>query len=148
VPCTLLIRLPPGEVRSGRLITPLVIRGFVEPDREIHCDALVDTGAYCLTLPTAWKERLGPLPVSRPVKLETADHRTVDGEIAGPVTIQIEGFDAIVGEVLFMTMEPGQRRFEPLLGYITLEQAGIAVDMVGHRLIRVPHFDLKAARAA
>jgi hypothetical protein len=110
---TLRIRHLPGEARVGRLIAPVVIRGFVQPDREIRCDALVDTGAYCLTLPATWKERLGPLPVSRPVKLETAD-----------------------------------RRFEPLLGYVTLEQAGIVVDMVGHRLIRVPHFDLKTAHAA
>src|SRR5439155_23824149 len=87
---------------------------------------------------------------SRLAAREARDRRPSDGRRRdrGPVTIQIEGFDAIVGEVLFMTMEPGQRRFEPLLGYITLEQAGIAVDMVGHRLIRVPHFDLKAARAA
>jgi hypothetical protein len=105
---TLRIRHLPGEARVGRLITSVVIRGFVE----------------------------------------TADHRTVDGEIAGPVTIQVEGFDAIAGEVLFMSVESGEGRFEPLLGYITLEQAGIVVDMVGHRLIRVPHFDLKTAGAA
>jgi len=43
---------------------------------------------------------------------------------------------------------PAMTRFEPLLGYITLEQAGIVVDMVGHRLGRIPHFDLKPACAA
>src|SRR5437763_1035189 len=139
---------PSEQDRLGRIITAVTIRGFVDAGREIRCDALVDTGAYCLTLPAAWKERLGPLPVSRSVQLETADHRVLDGEIAGPVTIRIDGFDAVVGEVLFVPVMIEETRFEPLLGCITLEQAGVVVDMVGHRLGRVPHFDLKVARAA
>ena len=32
---------------------------------------------------------------------------------------------------------------EPLIGYIPLEQAQAAVDMLGHRLIKVSHVDLK-----
>jgi hypothetical protein len=42
-------------------------------------------------------------------------------------------------------MEPRDGHYEPLLGYVTLEQAGIAVDGVGHRLLHVPHLDLKRA---
>jgi hypothetical protein len=37
---------------------------------------------------------------------------------------------------------------EPLLGYVTLEQAGPVVDMVGHRLVRLPRLDLKQATGA
>src|SRR5262249_1427953 len=33
-------------------------------------------------------------------------------------------------------------RYEPLIGYITLEQSRPGVDMVGHRLVRLPHVDL------
>ena len=128
----------------GRIITSVTVGNFSEPEREIRFDALVDTGAYCLTLPRAWKDRLGTLPVSRAVELDTADHRLVRGEICGPVVIRIAGFDTIVGELLFVEMEPEEGRYEPLVGYVTLEQSGIAVDVVHHRLLRVPHLDLKS----
>jgi hypothetical protein len=77
-----------------------------------------------------------------------ADHRVVTGEICGPVRIQIDGFDPIAGEVLFLDMAPEHGRYEPLVGYITLEQANVVVDMVGHRLVRAPHVDVKTTRAA
>ena len=32
---------------------------------------------------------------------------------------------------------------EPLLGYVILEQAQAAVDMLGHRLVPVPYVDMK-----
>ena len=132
----------------GRILTSLTVGNLAEPGTEIRCDALVDTGAYCLTLPKAWKERLGALPMSRSIPVEMADHRVVAGEICGPVRIQIDGFDAIAGEVLFLGMAPEDGRYEPLVGYITLEQANVIVDMVGHRLVRAPHVDLKTTRAA
>ena len=34
---------------------------------------------------------------------------------------------------------------EPLIGYLTLESAGVVVDMVGHRLVALKVFDLKSA---
>jgi len=132
----------------GRILTSLTVGTFADSANEIRCDALVDTGAYCLTLPMAWKDRLGALPMSRRVPVEMADHRVVVGEICGPVRIQIDGFDAIAGEVLFLDMAPEHGRYEPLVGYITLEQANVVVDMVGHRLVRAPHVDLKTTRAA
>jgi predicted aspartyl protease len=132
----------------GRIVTEVSIENIVEPGHEMRCDALVDTGVYCLTLPAAWKARLGSLPMSRTVKLETADSRVVEGEICGPVRIRIAGFDAVAGEVIFMPVSPGGGPCEPLLGYITLEQSGLVVDLLGHRLVRVPALDLKRARAA
>ena len=47
------------------------------------------------------------------------------------------------GEVLFLDMEPEDGVYEPLVGYIVLEQAQAAVDMLGHRLIHVKKSDLK-----
>lgn len=132
----------------GRITTSVTVASFIELDREIRFDALIDTGAYCLTLPRAWKGRLGQLPVSRTVQLETAAHRVVAGDVCGPVRITIEGFDAIAGEILFLDMEAEGGRYEPLVGYVTLEQAGIAVDVVNRRLLRVPHLDLKPVRPA
>ena len=57
--------------------------------------------------------------------------------------IQIEGFEPISGEVLFVDMEPEDGVYEPLLGYIILEQSQTAIEMLGHQLIHVKHLDLK-----
>jgi hypothetical protein len=38
--------------------------------------------------------------------------------------------------------------YVPLIGYMTLEGARVAVDMVAHRLRRIPRVDLKRARRA
>lgn len=127
----------------GRIVTPVFICNALDPTKEIRCDVLVDTGAAGLILPKAWKDRLGTLPVVRTVELETADQRIIPGDVCGPVKIQIEGFDTIFNEVIFMDMHPGDGGYEPLLGYIILEQSRAAVDMVGHRLVPVKHLDLK-----
>ena len=107
------------------------------------CDALVDTGASGLELPMVWRDRLSPFAKSRPVKLETADQRVIDGEVCGPVEVQIEGFDPVFNEVTFVSSEPTDGGYEPLLGYIILEQSRAAVDLIGHRLLPVKTFDLK-----
>jgi len=132
----------------GRISVTVTIANFAQHERRIETRALIDTGAYCLTLPSAWRDRLGKLGGSRRIKLEMADHRVMEGDVCGPVTIRIHEFAAFFGEVLFMDMQPVDGEYEPLVGYIALEQAGIAVDMVSHRLMRLPHFDLKHAGAA
>ena len=40
-------------------------------------------------------------------------------------------------------MEPENGTYEPLIGYIILEQSQAAVDMMGHRLIHVKRMDMK-----
>ncbi len=132
----------------GRIVTSVVVRNTFDPSREMRIDAFVDTGAGWLTLPMAWRDRLGDLPVIRTEQLETADQRIVPGEVCGPVTIQIEGFSPIVSEVIFMEMEPRDGRYDPLLGYLALEQSRAAVDMIGHRLVAVRYVDAKRCRAA
>ena len=127
----------------GRIVTPVVIANALNPSKEIRCEVLVDTGAAGLVLPKAWKRRLGTLPVARIVSMETADQRLVRGEVCGPVKIQIEGFDTIFNEVIFIDMRPENGGYEPLLGYVILEQSRAAVDMVGHRLVTLKHLDLK-----
>ena len=101
----------------------------------------IDTGAWGLQLPRAWKERLGTLQVLRTVELVTADQRVVTGEVCGPVTVRIEGFEPVWSEVTFVEMELESGRYAPLLGYTVLEQAGVAVDVVGGRLLKIPHMD-------
>ena len=54
-----------------------------DESKSIRCDALVDTGASHMILPSAWKDRLGELELIEEVELETAAQRTVTDEIWG-----------------------------------------------------------------
>ncbi|MGF1614975.1 MAG: hypothetical protein ACFCVA_14010 [Gammaproteobacteria bacterium] len=127
----------------GRIVISVSVQNLSNPDQRIRCDALVDTGASHLVLPSAWKGRVGELEELDTVELELANQQSVKGVIYGPVRIQIEGFRAVYNEVLFVDMEPEDGVYEPLLGYIVLEQSAAAVDMLGHRLIHVKRMDLK-----
>ena len=127
----------------GRIVASVKIENATDPAKGFRCDALVDTGASLLVLPDAWKERLPGLQMIRTVEVETATQARVQGEIHGPVRIQIEGFPPVFGEVLFLEMAPENGDYEPRIGYIVLEQSQAAVDMLGHRLIHVRHLDLK-----
>lgn len=127
----------------SRIVTPVVIANALDPTKEIRCDALVDTGTSALVLPTAWADRLGALAPVRTVERETADQRIVSGEVRGPVKVQIEGFDAVFNEVVFIDMQPQNGGYEPLIGYILLEQSRAAVDLVTHRLVTARRLDLK-----
>ena len=134
------------ETTVGRIISSVRIENVSDPSKIIRCDALVDTGASYLVLPSAWRDRLGDLDSVEKIDLETATQETVQGEICGPVRIQIEGFRPIYNEVLFLDMNPEDGIYEPLIGYIVLEQSQAAVDMVGHRLLHVKRMDLKRFR--
>ena len=57
--------------------------------------------------------------------------------------IQIEGFRPIFNEVAFVEMKPADGEYEPLIGYIILEQSQAAVDMLGYRLVPTKYMDLK-----
>jgi len=127
----------------GRIVVTVNIENIRETKKNITFDALVDTGASYMVLPNAWKERLGNLEEIDDVTLETATQETVKGKICGPVRIQIEGFRPIYNEVLFIDMNPEDGKYEPLIGYVILEQSQAAVDMLGHRLIPVKRMDLK-----
>lgn len=129
----------------GRIVASVKISNPLDPDAKIRCDALLDTGTSFMVLPTAWRDRLGKLDQVRTVPLETATQETVEGKVCGPVRIQIEGFPPIYNEVLFLDMEPENGDYEPLIGYVILEQSQAAVDMLGHRLIPVKRMDLKGA---
>jgi predicted aspartyl protease len=127
----------------GRLVTSVKIENVSDANKVIRCDALVDTGASFMILPVAWKDRLGKLEQIRTVHAEMATQQVIEGKICGPVKIQMEGFDPIFSEVMFVEMQPEDGIYEPLLGYLILEQSQAAVDMVGHRLMHVKHTDLK-----
>jgi len=127
----------------GRIVASVKIDNVLDASKSLRCDALVDTGASHMVLPSAWKERLGRLESTRTIELETATQAIVTGEVCGPVRIQVEGFPAIYNEVLFVEMNPEDGEYEPLIGYLVLEQSQAGVDMLGHRLVTIKHMDLK-----
>lgn len=127
----------------GRISVQATIGTRDAGDSAIACEALVDTGAAYLTLPTAWRSRLGRLATLDTVTVETADQSMIAGEICGPVLLRFGGFRPVWTEALFIDMEPAHGRYEPLIGYIPLEQAQAVVDLAGHRLAKVDHVDLK-----
>ena len=110
----------------GRLIASVTVENLLDPSKNLRCDALVDTGASHMVLPRAWRERLGDLQTFRTVDVETATQAIVSGEVCGPVKIQVEGFKPIGTEAMFLDMEPRDGAYEPLVGYIPLEQSQIA----------------------
>jgi predicted aspartyl protease len=119
------------------------IENAADLSKVLRCDALVDTGASLMVLPSAWRDRLGKLESGAKIEVETATQETVTAEVCGPVRIQIEGFRPIFNEVAFVEMKPADGEYEPLIGYIVLEQSQAGVDMLGHRLVRIKHMDLK-----
>jgi predicted aspartyl protease len=127
----------------GRIIASVRIENGSDFSLALNCDALVDTGASLMVLPSAWKNRLGKLGTTTTVDVETATQEIVTAEVCGPVRIQIEGFRPIFNEVAFVEMKPEDGNYEPLIGYIVLEQSQAAVDMLGHRLVPIKHMDLK-----
>lgn len=128
----------------GRIVTQVQLQNTQQLECKLEFSALVDTGAAYLTLPRAWRSQLGEVLDSEEVELQTATNQKVTGELCGPVRITIAGFRPIRTDVLFIDMEPDEDNFyEPLLGYIPLEQTNVAVDMLGHRLVPVKYIDLK-----
>ncbi len=127
----------------GRIVTTIDVENISKPGTKMKLDALVDTGASYLTLPQAWKGRFGKFETKETIELQTATQEVVKGIVCGPVKIKIEGFRVIYNEILFLDMEPSNGEYEPLLGYIALEQCGAAVDMIGHRLLPVKYMDVK-----
>ena len=127
----------------GPITVEATIENGTDPTFSIRCDALVDTGAAYLTLPNAWRDRLGGLTQLDTVDVEIANQTVVSGDICGPILLRMERFRPVLTEVLFIDMDLTDRRYEPLIGYIPLKQAQAVVDLVGHRLVKVSHVDLK-----
>jgi predicted aspartyl protease len=128
----------------GRIVTQVKLANFAEPSKALSLSALVDTGVAYITLPNAWRESLGEVEQLAEIEVEMADQSVKKGCVCGPLRARIGEFRPIMAEVLFLDMQPNEEgEYEPLVGYIALEQAGAAVDMLGHRLVHVKRVDLK-----
>ena len=128
----------------GRIVTQVKLTNFADPHKTLSMSMLVDTGAAYITLPNAWRDRLGEIEQLAELEVELADQSHKTGSVCGPLRVKIGEFRPIMAEVLFLDMQPDDEgEYEPILGYIALEQAGAAVDMLGHRLVHVKRVDLK-----
>ena len=95
-------------------------------------DIVVDTGSTYTAVPRAMLQRLG-VPVQRSLPSETADGRMVPVDV-GETIIRLEGLQFHTPQ--FHTPVIFAEENEPsLLGVVTLEEASLAVDPVGGRLI-------------
>ncbi|VFN02028.1 MAG: Aspartyl protease [Candidatus Kentron sp. G] len=132
----------------GRITANVTVENVLVPDNAITVNALIDTGASYLTFPLAWKEKLGVFGSQQEIELQTATQEVVKGIFCGPVRITVEGFRPVHNDVLFLDMLPNKGEYEPLLGYIVLEQCGVSVDMSEHRLVPMKYMDVKFWREA
>ena len=112
----------------GRIVVQTRVTNLFDEDKSIECGMFADTGAGALILPAAWKERLGRFKRSEAVELQMANREVVRGEACWPVEVKIEGFRPVSNEVIFVDMKPEENaEYEPLLGYVILEQAQAAL---------------------
>jgi predicted aspartyl protease len=143
---------PPRSGRDdavGEVFASVTIVNLFDRTKQIECRALVDTGSAGLVLPMAWIDRLGALQSTEPISFEVADQRIVRGEVGGPVSIQLDGFRRFSGDVFFMDMTPDDGEYQPLVGYVVLEQSLAVVDMAEHKLVQGRrHFPLKETSIA
>jgi hypothetical protein len=132
------------ETHRERIVTQVRLANFTDPSKTLAVSALVDTGSAYITLPNAWRESLGDIEQLSEVEVEMADQSVRKACVCGPLRVQIGEFRPIAAEILFLDMELDEDgEYEPLVGYMALEQGGAAVDMLGHRLVHVQRVDLK-----
>jgi hypothetical protein len=130
----------------GRIVANVKLENVLDRSKVFEFSGMVDTGATYITLPKAWRSRLGEIATTHKVEFETATQQISQGELCGPILVEIEGFLPVHCDVLFIDMEPSDGRYEALIGYIPLEQCQAAVDMLGHRLIKAKAYDLKGLK--
>jgi clan AA aspartic protease len=125
-----------GEVRTKVVLTNsvdlgLVRRNLMRPHevRRFEADALVDTGAVALVVPSFVAEQLG---LARPMKqvAEYADGRREEVDVTEPVLVDVMGRQT--NEEAFVLGD------EVILGQTVLEKLDLHVDCRERRLLPNP----------
>jgi len=65
----------------GQIVASVEIKNASNPEYQIMCDALVDTGASYMVLPSAWKNKLGDIEIVAQIEVELANQTVQIGEI-------------------------------------------------------------------
>jgi clan AA aspartic protease len=125
-----------GEVRVKARLTnavdeALVRRGALRPEqvRTYEVDALVDTGAVRVILPTHVASRLG-LGMRGQRLAEYADGRKDTVNVTEPIVVEIEGRDTLEEALVLGD--------EVLIGQTVLEKLDLFVDCKRRRLVGNP----------
>ncbi len=120
------------EVISGDDLT-LYAKGYIKEDevKKITISALVDSGAYMLSINERVKNQLG-LRVLEKQFAEFADGRVLELEVVGPIEIRFENRRTTVDAMVL----PGDT--EVLLGSIPMEDMDVLIDPKQQRLIVNP----------
>ena len=115
----------------GRIIASVKIDNITDPAKSLRCDALVDTGATLLSLPTRLIQQLGLAQAG--VKRATTSSGVV-GEAAlyEAVRVTIQGRDCTVDVLEVPDNVPA------LVGQIPLELLDLVIDPRGGRLTGNP----------
>lgn len=120
----------------GRIVQRVKIQSFVNKDEKVEVDALVDTGASIMALPSKYKN------IFKSTELYDAESVTAVGfvpvKIGAGFIVQVADFRPTSADIAFI-----DGLDEPFIGYTLLEAIPVAVDMLGHRLVPVKYFDMK-----
>lgn len=109
---------------------PATLTHPAHPGLRLTLDLFVDTGATWTLLPAEVVTQLGlPTPRGRTVELASGERVTYP---LGQVAMQLDGEELVT---IFLAGPP---RCQPLLGAVTLEEFGLAVDSVRKRLVSIP----------
>ena len=119
----------------GTFRVPIEV-GDPQGQRYVPVEALVDTGSSYTALAASLLRALGVQPRERRL-FELADGRRVERDMA-QTWVRIDGRAAIVPVVF------AEDDTLPLLGAVTLEIFGLAVDSVRRRLVSVPGLLMQA----
>ncbi len=131
----------------GRVTEKIKLSNFVEPEKSVEVEALIDTGAMMLVLPQNIVDELG-LRKMQERTVRYADYRTKVRSIYGGVIVDINGRSDLFSVIA------EAKGTQPLVGQIVLEQLDLIVDPVARKVLPNPRaadmliVDLLAAGAA
>lgn len=133
-----------GEQEMGKVLTEATVenledlwakkRGLIPPDqvrRVVVPDALVDTGAYLLSMPTRLIRQLGLTEHSKK-RVLNSHGQVMEANVYGPVRLTIQGRDCPMDVIEVPDNVP------MLIGQIPLEAMDFVVDPKGGKLTGNP----------
>lgn len=115
----------------GRVMEKIKLSNFVDPEKSVEVEALVDTGAMMLVLPRNIVDELGLRKIEERT-VRYADNRTAVKTLYGVVRLEINGR---VGDFDVIVEAEGT---QPLLGQIPLEHLDLIVDPVARKVMPNP----------
>ena len=105
----------------GKILEKTRVTNLLDPSKSIEIEAVVDTGATMLVLPSDIVERLGLRKVEE-VKVRYANNSVQTKQIFGVVTLELQGR---AGNFDVLAEAEGA---QPLIGQIVLERLDLVIE--------------------